>query len=124
MSDPVARSWQVTRRSLAGLGLGLLGLGAAETWPRWAFWRGGDGLDSLASLPEAEALRALGKAVVVPPSMPPDAVAAALRERLADGGYAAAVALDLAEGRLMAAEGWLVPETQALAGLWLASAGS
>ena len=69
MSDPVARSWQVTRRSLAGLGLALAGLAAVETWPRWAFWRGGGGFDSLASLPEAEALRALGKAVVLPPSM-------------------------------------------------------
>jgi hypothetical protein len=122
MSDPVARSWQLTRRTLGGGALALLGLAAAETWPRWAFWRGnGSDLSGLASLPEAAALKALGARAGAQALS--DEEAAALGARLKDG-YAAAVARDRAGGRLSSVDGWLVPETQALAGRWLASAGN
>lgn len=122
MSDPLARSWRVTRRTLGGGVLALLGLAAAQTWPRWAFWRGnGSDLAGLASLPEAAALTALGARAGAGPLSGEEA--ASLGARLKDG-YPAAVARDRAEGRLIAVDGWLVPETQALAGRWLASAGN
>jgi hypothetical protein len=120
MSDPVGRSWRLTRRTLGGTALALLGLGAAESWPRWAFWRGnGSDLSALSGLPEAAALSALGARVPGGPLS--DDEAALLSARLKDG-YAAAVAQDRAEGRLSTVDGWLLPETQALAGRWLASA--
>lgn len=121
MSEPIARSWRITRRTLGASVLGAFGLAAVQTWPRWAFWSSnGSELEALAALPQADALRALGSRLIRSPS-PPNAVATSLLERLA-GGYDSAVARDRAEGRLMAVDGWLVPETQALAGLWLASA--
>ena len=112
MSDPVGRSWAITRRTLGVTVLAALGLTAAETWPRWAFWRGSaSSLDALAGLPQAAALKALGRQAQAGTTVPP--------------GYADTLARRLeAEGRLVPIDGWLVPETQALAGLWLASAGS
>ncbi|MCC6919818.1 MAG: hypothetical protein IT548_11480 [Alphaproteobacteria bacterium] len=123
MSDPVARAWAVTRRTFGATLLGALGLAAVETWPRWAFWRGAaSSLDALAGLPQAAALKALGRQAQAAMAIPAG-YADTLAARLGDEGYAGAVARDRAEGRLVSIDGWLVPETQALAGLWLASAG-
>jgi len=123
MSDPVGRSWAITRRTLGVTVLAALGLTAAETWPRWAFWRGSaSSLDALAGLPQAAALKALGRQAQAGTTVPPG-YADTLARRLEAEGYEAAVAQDRAEGRLVPIDGWLVPETQALAGLWLASAG-
>ncbi len=123
MSDPVGRSWTVTRRTFGATVLGALGLAAVAAWPRWAFWRGSaSSLGALAGLPQAAALKALGRQAQASLKVPAD-YADALAARLKDEGYDGAVARDRAEGRLLAIDGWLVPETQALAGLWLASAG-
>ena len=77
---------------------------------------GTDRLDALADLPDAAALTALGAR--------PDAAAlsdveARLDAKLGDG-YAAAIAADRASGKVLAVDGWQVPETQLLAAAYLA----
>lgn len=120
MSDPVARSWRITRRALAAA---LVGGAAGVTWPRWAFWRPDtSALQALATRPDAAALRQLGLRLAATAPWPQDELIATLNASLARGGYDAAIAQDRASGALLAVDGWLVPETQALAGLWLASA--
>jgi hypothetical protein len=118
MSDPVARSWRITRRTL---GAGLLGLAAAiglNAWPRGKEAE----LDALGARADASDLRIIGERLSATSPWPKDEVEAALSARLASGGYDAAVARDRRSGALTAVEGWLIPETQALAALWLASA--
>lgn len=115
MSDPVERSWKVTRRTLGVSALALLGLAAAETWPAWRFWPSGEGLSDLATRPDAAALRALGARLGPPPAD----LEARLSERL-KVGYDAAVAEDRRNGALAPVDGWLVAETELLAAQWLA----
>jgi len=123
MSGPTDRSWRITRRTLGLSALAALGGTAAGTWPRWAFWRtaAGASLAALASLPQAAALRALG-ARIVGEGMD-QGLEARLEAKLAPDGYDAAVARDRAAGRFVTVDGWRVPETAALAAVWLASAG-
>lgn len=122
MSGPTDRSWRITRRTLGLSALAALGGTAAGTWPRWAFWRtaAGASLAALASLPQAAALRALG-ARIVGEGMD-QGLEARLEAKLAPDGYDAAVARDRAAGRFVTVDGWRVPETTALAAMWLASA--
>lgn len=122
MSGPTDRSWRITRRTLGLSALAALGGTAAGTWPRWAFWRtaAGASLAALASLPQAAALRALG-ARIVGEGMD-QGLEARLEAKLAPDGFDAAVARDRAAGRFVTVDGWRVPETTALAAMWLASA--
>ncbi len=125
MNDAVARSARITRRTLGVTALAALGWGAAETWPRWAFWQSGAGttVAALADLPQAPALKALGARVLAASPATRAMLEAQLGPRLAEGGYDAAVARDNASGDLVAVDGWLVAQTTTLASAWLASAG-
>jgi hypothetical protein len=125
MTDAVARSARITRRTLGVTALAALGWAAAETWPRWALWQDGPGTGTagLAALPQAPALKALGARVVAANPASRGAIEAELAPRLAEGGYDAAVARDNASGDLVAVDGWLIAKTTALASAWLASAG-
>ncbi|MFO1235451.1 MAG: hypothetical protein U1F24_00195 [Alphaproteobacteria bacterium] len=122
MSGPTDRSWRITRRTLGLAALAALGGTAAGTWPRWAFWRTalGASLAALAGLPQAAALKALGARIAAGEGR--EALAARLEASLAPDGYDAAVARDRAAGRFVVVDGWRVPETTALAAMWLASA--
>lgn len=121
MSDPIARSWRTTRRSLGASLLALAGLAAFETWPRWAFWQSGAGLADLTARPDSAPLRILGSRLLAGQPLSKAEIESRLSPRLAEGGYDAALGRDRAAGALIAIDGWLVPETQALAGAWLAS---
>lgn len=118
MSDPVARSWRITRRAFGATALGLAGAAALALWPRGT---GGD-LDALADRADAAELRILGERLRAATPWPKEELEAALGASLARGGYDAALAEDRKAGALVPVDGWLIPETQALAGLWLASA--
>jgi len=114
MSDDVlARSRRITRRTFGISALAALGFALGRAWPSLF---PATGLDALAGLPDAAALTALGAR--------PDAAAlsdveARLDAKLGDG-YAAAIAADRASGKVLAVDGWQVPETQLLAAAYLA----
>lgn len=124
MTDAVARSSRITRRTFGLMGLAGAVWAGVETWPRWAFWKGGEGASvaALNDLPQAPALKALGVRVLAGTPATRAELEAKLSPRLAEGGYDAAVARDQASGTLVAVDGWLVAETTTLAAGWLASA--
>ncbi len=119
MNDPLARSWTITRRTTGVAVLAMLGLVGVGTWPRWAFWRAP--LDALTHHPDAAALTAWGRYVrAIQPDLHTADLEARLSAHLAQG-YDQALIEDYALARHLRIHGWLVPETQTLAGLWLAS---
>lgn len=122
MTQPTARSGTITRRTLGAAILAGIGIAGVQTWPSWAFWQGGAGLDDLAALPNADALRTLGARYIQTVRIDRAALEANLRTRLADGGFEAAVTRDRESGALVTIDGWGIPETEALASAWLASA--
>lgn len=125
MSEDLRRASRITRRSFALCLVAVAGIAGEATWPHWAFWRGAAGRspESLAELPQAADLKALGSRILAAGPADRAALEAQLGARLAEGGYEAAVAADRAAGRLAAVDGWLIPETTTLAAAWLASAG-
>ncbi|BCW87819.1 hypothetical protein sos41_09500 [Alphaproteobacteria bacterium SO-S41] len=124
MTDAVARSSRITRRTFGVAFLAGAAWAGAETWPRWAFWQGSAGASAAAlnELPQAAALKALGVRVLAATPATRAEIEAKLGPRLAEGGYDAAVARDQANGNLIAVDGWLIAETTTLAAGWLASA--
>lgn len=114
MSDPLVRARRITRRTLGVSMLAVLGVTLVRSWPQLF---PPSGLDALADLPEAAALRSLGARPEVAALVD---VAARLQPRL-DGGYRAALAADRASGTILWVDGWALPETQVLAAAWLAA---
>ena len=82
----------------------------------------GADLAALANRPDAADLHLLGERLRASAPRPMGELEAALSASLERGGYDAALAADRKAGALTAIDGWFIPETQALAGLWLASA--
>ena len=124
MTDAIARSSRITRRTFGLTALAGAAWAGVETWPRWAFWKGGAGASvaALNDLPQAPALKALGVRVLAAAPASRAELEAKLAPRLAEDGYDAAVTRDQANGALVAVDGWLVAETTTLAAGWLASA--
>lgn len=115
MSDPLARSRRITRRTFGVAALAVAGLVFARWRP--SLVAAPTGIESLAGLPQAPALKALGAR--------PDAAAlgdvtARLTPKLADISYANALARDRAAGAILVVDGWRLPETQVLAAVYLA----
>lgn len=119
MSDPLARSRRITRRTFAVSALAALGLALARVWPSLGP-EPSAALDALANLPEAAALKALGAR---PEAAALEDVAARLEAKLETGGYQRAVAADRASGAVVPVDGWRLPETKVLAAAWLAARG-
>lgn len=119
MSDPSARAWTVTRRSLGATFLAFAGLAAVRWWPAASSV---DAVASLAAHSDAPALRVLGARMLAATQLTHAEIQTRLGLRLAASGYDAALAQDRSSGALVAVDGWMVPETEALAGAWLASA--
>ncbi len=114
MSDPLARSRRITRRTLGVFALAAFGFTLARAWPSLF---PPTGLAALRDLPEAAALKMLGAR---PEAAGLGDVAARLERKL-DEGYVAALARDRAAGAILSIDGWALPETQVLAAAWLAA---
>ena len=114
MSDPLARARRITRRTFGLSVLAILGGALVHSWPRLF---APTGLDGLAGLPDAAALKSLGAR---PDVAALGDVSARLEAKLG-GGYPAALAADRAQGAILTVDGWALPETQVLAAAWLAA---
>ena len=121
MTSPTARSARITRRTFAVTILGGAAVAAVGAWPMsWSLSMGGSGLDELTSLPQADALRHLGRRMLAATPLALADVETRLQPRLAAGGLEAAIANDRSTGATIAINGWQICESQALAGAWLA----
>lgn len=122
MNDPVRRSACITRRTLGVTLASFAGFVTMPIWSRWMTQPGSTGLGDLASRGDAAPLKVLGTRVLAAHPFSHAELESRIGGRLAEIGYDAAIAEDRKTGALVAIDGWLVPETQALAGAWLASA--
>lgn len=111
--DGLVRSRRITRRTLGVTALAALGFALGRAWPTLF---PPTGLDALARLPEAAALKALGQR---PEAAALSDVTARLEAKLGEG-YPAALLRDRQDGRVLSVDGWVVPETQLLAAAFLA----
>jgi hypothetical protein len=121
MSSPTARSARITRRTFGVTLIAAMAVAAVDTWPdSLALSSGGAGLDDLAALPQAPALRHLGTQFLAVSPMKLADLEAQLAPRLSAGGLEGALADDRRTGALVSINGWQICESQALAGAWLA----
>lgn len=110
MNDGQRRASRITRRTFGAMGLALAAVAGVKFWPE-------DPMDTLAARPDAGALAALGR---LPALQALGDVPSKLSAKLEAGGYDAAVAADALNGAFVVLDGWHVPETTALAAVWLA----